>query len=80
MFSLLLGSYQGIKITIKVSGLLLFTMATSFCSYGQEINDDLIDTLLDDLYFNEQQFLDEFIENDASYNFIHATVSYNSST
>ena len=74
------GSYQGIKTTIKVSGLLLCTMATSFCSYGQEINDDFIDTLLDDLFFNEQQFLDEFIENDTSYNFIYATVSYNSST
>ena len=44
-------------------------MATSFCSYAQEMNDAAIDILLDDLFFNEQQFLEEFLESDASYNF-----------
>ncbi|MEE9408657.1 MAG: hypothetical protein V3V28_11355 [Polaribacter sp.] len=57
--------FQEIKTTIKVFGLLFFTMATSFCSYAQENND--VDGLLDELFFNDQQFLDELIESNFSY-------------
>ena len=71
---------QEIKTTIKVFGLLLFTMATSFCSYAQEVKDDDIDGLLDELFFSDQQFLDELIESDFSYNFLYTSVSYNSNT
>lgn len=71
-----------IKISqkIKVLGLLLFTMVTSFCSYAQENTDDEIDNLLDELFFSEQQFLDELIDSDLSYNFIYTSLSYNNQT
>ena len=73
-------SYQEIKITLKVFGLLLFTIATSFCSYAQEKDEDDIDVLLDDLFFSNQQFLDELIESDLSYNFLYTSISYNNNT
>ena len=72
--------YQEIIKAIKVFGLLLFTMATSFCSYAQEDNDDDIDGLLDELFFSDQQFLDELIESDFTYNFLYTSLSYNSNT
>ncbi|KGL64199.1 hypothetical protein [Polaribacter sp. Hel1_85] len=72
--------FQEIKTATKVFGLLLFTMATSFCSYAQDPIDDEIDGLLDELFFNDQQFLDELIESDFSYNFLYTSVSYNSNT
>lgn len=72
--------FQEIKTAIKVLGLLLFTMATSFCSYAQEPEEDDIDGLLDELFFNDQQFLDELIESDFSYSFLYTSVSYNSNT
>jgi len=74
------GFYYRITSILKVFRLLLFTMATSFCSYGQEINLDDIDPLLDDLFFSEQQFLDELIENNFSYNFLYTSISYNNNT
>jgi hypothetical protein len=74
------GSYDSAATTINFFRLLLFTMATSFCSYGQEINLDDIDPLLDDLFFSEQQFLDELIENNFSYNFLYTSISYNNNT
>ncbi len=48
--------YQRFKNTFKVFGLLLFSMATSFCSYGQEENVDDLDGLIDELFFKDQQF------------------------
>jgi len=73
--------FQGLKNTIKVFGLLLFSMATSFYSYGQ--TEDLegledLDGLIDELFFNEQQFLEELMESDFS--FLYTSVSYNSNT
>lgn len=75
--------FKKIKIQIKVLGLLLFSVATSFSSYAQEedadnLND--IDGLIDELFFNEQQFIDELIEGDFSYNFLYTSVSYNTNT
>jgi hypothetical protein len=74
------GFYDRILAILKVFGLLLFTMATSFCSYAQERNEDDINLLLDDLFFSEQQFLEELIESDFSYNFLYTSVSYNNNT
>lgn len=76
----MIDSYQRIITPLKVFKLLLFTVATSFYSYAQEINDTDIDALLDDFFFSEQQFLDELIESDFSYNFLYTSVSYNNST
>ena len=74
------GSYYSIITALNFFRLLLFTIATSFCSYAQEINEDDIDLLLTDLFFSEQQFLDELIESDTSYNFLYTSVSYNNNT
>jgi hypothetical protein len=72
--------FQELKNTIKVFGLLLFSMATSFCYYAQEENLENLDGLIDELFFNNQQFLDELIENDFSFDFLYTSVSYNSNT
>jgi hypothetical protein len=72
--------FQGLKNTIKVFGLLLFSIATSFCTYSQEENLEDLDGLIDELFFNNQQFLDELIESDFSFNFLYTSVSYNSNT
>jgi len=72
--------FQELKNTIKVFGLLLFSMATSFCSYAQEENLEDLNGLIDELFFNNQQFLDELIESDFSFNFLYTSVSYNSNT
>ncbi len=72
--------YQRFKNTFKVFGLLLFSMATSFYSYGQEENVDDLDGLIDELFFKDQQFLEELIESNFSYNFLYTSVSSNSNT
>lgn len=69
--------YQGLKKSLKVFGLLLFSIATSFCAYAQEDN---LDGLLDELFFNDQQFLDELLDSNFSYNSLYTSVSYNSNT
>lgn len=58
----------------------MFSIATSFCSYAQEENSDDIDVLIDELFFNNQQFLDELIEGGLTYNFLYTSVSYNTNT
>ena len=55
-------------------------MATSFCTYAQERTDEDIDGILDDLFFNDKQFLDELIEGGKSYNFLYTSVAYNNNT
>ena len=65
---------------MRFLGLLLVSIATSFCSYGQEKNDENIDALIDELFFNDQQFVDEILETNFSYNFLYTSVSYNSNT
>ena len=72
--------YHKIKTKLKVLGLLLLTIATSFCSYAQERTDEDIDVILDDLFFNDSQFLDELIEGGNSYNFIYTSLAYNNNT
>jgi hypothetical protein len=65
---------------IRFLGLLLVSIATSFCSYAQEKNTETIDDLIDELFFNEQLFLDEVLETNFSYNFLYTSLSYNSNT
>ncbi len=75
--------FKRLKTKIKVLGLLLFSVATSFSSYAQEDtldNLDDIDGLIDELFFSEQQFLDELLESDFSFNFLYTSVSYNTNT
>jgi hypothetical protein len=72
--------FQELKITIKFWRLLLFTIATSFCSYAQERSEADIDVLLDDLFFSEQQFVDELVESDKSYQFLYSSVAYSNNT
>jgi hypothetical protein len=72
--------FNELKNTIKVYGLLLFSIATSFCAYAQEENLEDLDGLIDELFFNDQQFLEELIESDFSFNFLYTSFSYNSNT
>ena len=60
--------------------LLLFTVATSANLYAQEPEGDEIDMLLDELFFNDQQFIDDILNSFNTYNFIYANVSFNSNT
>jgi len=60
--------------------LLLFTAATSANLYAQEPKkEDDIDLLLDELFFNEQQFINDILDSYTN-NFIYTSVSYNSNT
>lgn len=76
----MIGFLQKITNKLKIIGVLLFSIATPFCCYGQEENLDDLDGLIDDLFFNDQQFLDEILEGSLSYNFLYTSVSYNSNT
>ncbi|MDE3742098.1 hypothetical protein [Maribacter polysaccharolyticus] len=60
--------------------LLLFTVATSDSLYAQEPEEDEIDLLLDDLFFNEQQFIDDILNSFNTYNFIYANTSFYNNT
>lgn len=65
---------------IRKYGLLLITVATSFCTYAQERSDEDIDLLLDEMFFNEQQFLDEMMLAGISQDFLYTSLTYNSNT
>lgn len=60
--------------------LLLFTVATSVNLYAQEPKEEDIDLLLDELFFNEQQFINDILDSFNTYNFIYTNVSFNSNT
>ena len=60
--------------------LLLLTVATSASLYAQEPEIDEIDLLLDELFFNDQQFINDILESFNRYNFIYTHVSLNSNT
>lgn len=69
------------KIKNGILGLLLFTVATSCHLYGQETNEEeAIDALLDELFFNEEQFMDEILASFGQQDFIYTIVSFNSNT
>lgn len=65
---------------VLVFWLLLFTAATSANLYAQEPKEDEIDLLLDELFFNEEQFMNDILNSFNAQNFIYTNVSYNSNT
>lgn len=74
-------SFSVQKTTLKVLGLLLFTIATSFHLYAQEPNEeDQMDILLGELFFNENEFIDDILESIQTRDFIYTNVAYNSNT
>jgi len=60
--------------------LLLFTVATSVSLYAQEPKDDELDLLLDELFFNDEQFINDILDSFNTCNFIYTNVSFNSNT
>jgi hypothetical protein len=70
-------------ITIKglmAVWLLLCTVATSAGLYAQDPEGDEIDLLLDELFFNDQQFIDDILDSFNTYNFLYANLSFNNKT
>ena len=73
--------YPLFRISLKVLWLLLFLTANISYSYGQEPNtDELLDSLIDDLFFNEEKFIDDILESANMYNLLYTTLTYNSNT
>ena len=61
--------------------LLLLTVATSLNLMAQVPDQgDEFDMLLDELFFNEQQFIDDILDSFVPYNFIYANLSFESNT
>lgn len=60
--------------------LLLITVATSVDLFAQVPEDDDIDVLLDELFFNDQQFIDDILDSFNTYNFLYTNLSFNSNT
>lgn len=74
-------NFSAHKTIWKILGLLLLTVATSFHSYGQEPNEnEQLDILLGELFFNENEFIDNLLESIQSRNFIYSNFTYNSNT
>lgn len=71
----------GFKSRFNFIKLLLFSIATSFSCYSQETETDTeLDGLLDELFFSDQQFLDDFMAILNQSDFIYTTVTYSSNT
>lgn len=69
------------KVKLNVIKLLLFTIATSFVSYGQEKTDDQnLDSLLDELFFSDKEFVDDLLNSINQYDFLYASTTFNSNT
>lgn len=64
----------------KAVWLLLISVATTASLYSQEPEEDEIDVLLDELFFNDQEFIDDIIDSFSTYNFLYANLSFNSNT
>lgn len=61
--------------------LLLLTVATTVNLYAQEPKeDDALDTLLDELFFNDEQFINDMLNSFNTHHFIYTNVSFNSNT
>ena len=73
--------YRQFKVPLTVLKLLLFSLATSFVSYGQELTeDDEIDSLLDEMFFNDKQLVDDLMNAIGDYDFLYSSVTYSSNT
>jgi len=60
--------------------LLLFTAVTFADLNAQEPKEDEIDMLLDELFFNDEQFMNDILDSFNTNNFIYTNVSFNSNT
>lgn len=70
-----------VKNKLLALWLLLFTAATSVNLYAQEPKEvDEIDLLLDELFFNEQEFMNDILDSFNSNNFIYTSLSFNNNT
>jgi hypothetical protein len=70
-----------LKIKNRLLGFLLLTMIASGCLYSQETDEeDAIDALLDELFFNDEQFIDDMLATLGPHDFIYTILSFNSNT
>ncbi|MBT8178971.1 MAG: hypothetical protein HKP60_07625 [Eudoraea sp.] len=66
---------------LRITGLLLFTAATSCYTYAQETRtDDEIDLLLDELFFSEEQLIDDLLASLNKNHFLYSSFTLNSNT
>lgn len=71
----------GFKSRFNFIKLLLFSIATSFSCYSQETEPDPeLDGILDELFFSDKEFLDDFMAVLNRSDFLYTTVSYSSNT
>ena len=74
-------SSKGFIVKLKVIWLLLFIAATCFYTSAQETRtDEEIDILLDELFFSEEQLIDDFLVSLYRSHFIYSSFTYNSNT
>ena len=74
-------SHISFKKVIATGWLLLFTAVTSLGLTAQVIDQaDEIDILLDELFFDDQEFIDDILDSFVSYNFIYANLSFENNT
>ena len=60
--------------------LLLVTVATTNLYAQEPVQEDEIDLLLDDLIFNDQQFVEDILNSFNTYNFMYTNLSFDSNT
>ena len=69
------------SVIIRITGLLLFMAAASGYSYAQETRtDDEIDLLLDELFFSEEQLIDDILAALDKSHFLYSSFTLNSNT
>lgn len=72
---------QQLSAMIKITGLLLLIVATSGYSYAQETRtEDEIDLLLDELFFSEEQLIDDLLASLDKSHFLYSSFTLNSNT
>ena len=72
---------KNLVVRLRVIGLLLFIVATSLFTQAQVTRtDDEIDILLDELFFSEDQLIDEILASINRSEFIYASLTFNSNT
>jgi len=58
----------------------LFAIAASLYSYAQEPDEDSLDLLLDEIFFNEEQFIEDILDSFNKRDFVYTNISINSNT
>ena len=72
---------KSLVVRLRFIGLLLFIAATSLYSQAQvPRTDDKIDVLLDELFFSEDQLIDEILASLNRMEFIYSSLTFNSNT